>query len=123
MSTTPYSLKGKIAGAIRALRPALLKQFLLRENEGQASASEKGHKQAVVEQLAVAIGRKLPSPQHDQPGDETETKEEARDEYRSSDEVSPEVSYKEGATTQITVNAYERNAKAREACIARYGTA
>ncbi len=63
------------------------------------------------------------APQRDQPSDQTETEEEARDEYRSSDEVSPGVIYKEGATTRITVNAYERNAEARRVCIAEYGTA
>jgi predicted HNH restriction endonuclease len=31
--------------------------------------------------------------------------------------------YYEGATKHITVNVYERSAKARRACIARYGVA
>lgn len=41
----------------------------------------------------------------------------------SADEVRPDGSYVEGAITQILVNAYERNAGARTACIEEYGTA
>jgi len=41
----------------------------------------------------------------------------------SPDEVSDSESFIEGATRTIVVNAYERNAKARSACIFIYGTA
>lgn len=37
------------------------------------------------------------------------------------DEVAPSTKLKEGAVRQVTVNAYERNDKARSACIAHYG--
>jgi len=37
------------------------------------------------------------------------------------DELTPTESYVEGATTQIQVNSYERDPKARDACIAHYG--
>jgi 5-methylcytosine-specific restriction protein A len=43
--------------------------------------------------------------------------------YKSPDEVNAASHYKEGATKQVTVNAYERNPEARKACIAHYGTA
>lgn len=39
------------------------------------------------------------------------------------DEVDEAASYHEGATKQVLVNAYERNPKARKACIAHYGLA
>ena len=109
--------------AIKALRPAFKEAVSLAGKRRSGISVKKGHKQAVAEQLAAAIGRELPSPQYENFDDTPETDEEARDEYRSSDEVSPEVSYREGATIQITVNAYERNAEVREACIAHYGTA
>ncbi|PML40685.1 hypothetical protein BCT81_16475 [Vibrio sp. 10N.261.52.A1] len=39
------------------------------------------------------------------------------------DEVSSQLSeLTEGAGKQVTINAYERNPKAREACIAKHGT-
>jgi len=119
----PYSLMGKVATAIKAIRPALTEAVSRAGRRRSGISIKKGHKQAVVEQLAVALGRKLPSPHYENSDDAPEPDEEPRDEYRSSDEVSPEAIYKEGATTQITVNAYERNAEAREACVARYGTA
>jgi len=37
------------------------------------------------------------------------------------EEVEPSVEYLEGAVSQVTVNAYERNRDAREACIRHYG--
>jgi len=37
------------------------------------------------------------------------------------DEVTASTKFKEGAVRQVTVNAYERNEKARAACIAHYG--
>lgn len=37
------------------------------------------------------------------------------------EEVNPECVYIEGATKQVTVNAYERNKEARDECIAHYG--
>jgi 5-methylcytosine-specific restriction protein A len=37
------------------------------------------------------------------------------------DEISDEAEYPEGAKKQVVVNAYERNPKAREACIAKFG--
>lgn len=37
------------------------------------------------------------------------------------EEVDGSVSYREGAAVQVTVNGYERNPKARQACIAYYG--
>lgn len=37
-------------------------------------------------------------------------------------EVAATVQYKEGAVRSVLVNAYERNRKARDACIAHYGT-
>jgi len=43
------------------------------------------------------------------------------DEETSPEEVVDAQTYYEGATKHITVNVYERSAKARRACIARYG--
>jgi 5-methylcytosine-specific restriction protein A len=117
----PYSLKGKIVVAIKALRPGLKEAVSLAGKRRSGISIKKGHKQAVVEQLAAAIGRKLPSPQYENSDDTPDPDEKTRAEYQSSDEVRPDVSYKEGATTQIIVNAYERNAEAREACITHYG--
>lgn len=37
------------------------------------------------------------------------------------DEVQPDEKYPEGATKSVTVNAYERSARARQACIDHYG--
>jgi len=45
----------------------------------------------------------------------------ARTAFQLPDEVSVE-SYVEGATSRITVNGFERSAKARKACIEHYGT-
>jgi 5-methylcytosine-specific restriction protein A len=42
-------------------------------------------------------------------------------EFTAIEEVSAEEEYPEGATKTITVNSYERNPKARAACIAHYG--
>jgi hypothetical protein len=41
--------------------------------------------------------------------------------YSGADEVSPKAKYFEGATRQVLVNAYERDPRARAACIAHYG--
>ena len=41
--------------------------------------------------------------------------------FQGPDEITP-VEYREGATRQVTVNAYERDPTARQACIARYGS-
>lgn len=37
------------------------------------------------------------------------------------DELEPGITYSEGAKKQVRVNAYERNAKARKACLAHHG--
>ncbi len=47
----------------------------------------------------------------------------SRSKATSPDEVPNESKYPEGAKLQVTVNSYERNPKAREACIAHYGRA
>ena len=45
-----------------------------------------------------------------------------RVDFRAPEEIAVHGVFKEGATRQVTVNAYERNPKARDACIAHYGT-
>jgi 5-methylcytosine-specific restriction protein A len=42
-------------------------------------------------------------------------------EYRSADEPDPGRTYDEGSVTQVKVNRYERDPRAREACLAHYG--
>jgi predicted HNH restriction endonuclease len=44
-----------------------------------------------------------------------------RSDHLSADEVEAGVAYQEGAVRQVTVNAYERNQEAREACLRHYG--
>lgn len=42
--------------------------------------------------------------------------------YSSADEIREPTGLLEGATKQVVVNAYERNSRARQACIAHYGS-
>lgn len=44
------------------------------------------------------------------------------DDWRITEEVDPELGYREGAAVQVLVNAYERNPAARKACIKHWGT-
>jgi hypothetical protein len=44
-----------------------------------------------------------------------------RDPFRGPEEVATDTTYPEGALCKVTVNAYERNPKARAACLAHYG--
>lgn len=44
-----------------------------------------------------------------------------RPEYFAAEELPPEIKYLEGAASHVLVNAYERNRRAREACLRHYG--
>ena len=59
---------------------------------------------------------------HESIGQVTPTPPGVSDEhfFQGPDEITPG-EYREGATRQVTVNAYERDPAARQACIARYG--
>jgi 5-methylcytosine-specific restriction protein A len=54
--------------------------------------------------------------------DEDESHPETSTVLSLPEELPENVSYREGATKQIRINAYERNAEARAACIDYYGT-
>jgi predicted HNH restriction endonuclease len=45
----------------------------------------------------------------------------SRPDYFAAEELSPDLVYMEGASNQVTVNAFERNPRAREACLQHYG--
>jgi predicted HNH restriction endonuclease len=51
----------------------------------------------------------------------TTSKFTQRSDYLSAEEVEAGTAYLEGAVRRVTVNAYERNQEAREACLRRYG--
>jgi 5-methylcytosine-specific restriction endonuclease McrA len=55
------------------------------------------------------------------PGHSARKEAKSRPEYFAAEEVSPEVEYVEGAASRVLVNAYERNRRAREACLRHYG--
>lgn len=44
-----------------------------------------------------------------------------RPEYFAAEELPPEIDYVEGSASRVLVNAYERNRRAREACLRHYG--
>jgi predicted HNH restriction endonuclease len=48
-------------------------------------------------------------------------KAKPRPEHFAAEELLPEVEYLEGAVSHVLVNAYERNRRAREACLRHYG--
>jgi hypothetical protein len=54
-------------------------------------------------------------------GPPTRKKANLRPEHFAAQELAPEVEYLEGTNSQIVVNAYERNRRAREACLRYYG--
>jgi 5-methylcytosine-specific restriction endonuclease McrA len=54
-------------------------------------------------------------------GPSTRKKTNPRPEYFAPEELTLEVEYVEGAASHVLVNAYERNRRAREACLRHYG--
>ena len=54
-------------------------------------------------------------------GPSTRRKANPRPEYFAAEELPPEIKYVEGAASHVLVNAYERNRRAREACLRHYG--
>jgi 5-methylcytosine-specific restriction protein A len=54
-------------------------------------------------------------------GPSTKKKGNPKPEYCAAEELPPEAEYVEGAATRVLVNAYERNHRAREACLRHYG--
>lgn len=73
------------------------------------------HSSGVVEFLTTELRTTIPSPEY---GDSQDAKS-----VLLPDELSSDVLYREGSMQRVLVNAYERNAEARDACIRHYGTA
>ncbi len=54
-------------------------------------------------------------------GPSVRKKADPRPEYFAAEELPPRIVYVEGATRRVLVNAFERNRRAREACLRHYG--
>lgn len=65
--------------------------------------------------------RRLILESHSAVGPSTRKKAAPRREYFAAEEIPAEIEYVEGAARHIVVNAYERNRRAREACLRHYG--
>lgn len=83
----------------------------------RVSPFKRSHSPAVIEQLEVILATTLPRPSYSATGSTGLRIDPLPDELES---TKPLI---EGAKYQITVNAYERDPRARQLCIERYGTA
>jgi hypothetical protein len=83
----------------------------------QVSPFRRSHSPAVIDYVESALATKLPRPSYASPGVEDTRVDPLPDEL---DLLEPMI---EGARYQVSVNAYERDPRARKLCIASYGTA
>jgi 5-methylcytosine-specific restriction protein A len=74
------------------------------------------HSSSVINYLHNESGQFVPSPIYERKSDFIENN------FALPEEISDDVTFYEGSKQRITVNAYERNSKARKASIAHYGT-
>lgn len=77
------------------------------------TTSQLKHSLALLNYLRNAVKQFIPNPAYEQMA--------AENNFTLPEEVLDDVSFYEGSKQRITVNAYERNAKARKICIAHYG--
>jgi 5-methylcytosine-specific restriction protein A len=68
----------------------------------------------VLEYLRVELGQRIPEPVYEDFAD--------RFFFRLPEEIPDDISFFEGSKQRVTINAYERSPKARQECIAYYGT-
>lgn len=102
----PVPAKGKERLALQRLEDGLTDlgdEFLAWVDRAYHGEAEAPKEQAPVESPAWMLG-------------------EDSEPLRHPEEVSSTETYLEGAVTEVLVNVYERNPKAREACIKHYGT-
>ncbi len=110
----PSDEHSQIWPVIRALH------FRLIENAAEKyvslmSRSRSKHTPALLRYLGTVLGRYVPEPAYDNPAGEESV-------YRLPEEIPDDESLFEGSKQAVTVNAYERNPKARHECIAHHGT-
>lgn len=83
----------------------------------RGSPFKRSHSPAVIEYVELELATTLPRPAY-APDNSPEQRVEPLP-----DELDPSQPLIEGARYQVTVNAYERDPRARQLCIARHGTA
>ena len=113
--SVPGSLKAEIQymplssleQSIDVLRPALIEAIRLAAKRRAGKGVKAGHSQEVVDVLAALVGRSLPSP-----GDTPQIH----------GNVVADESLMEGALRRVMSSEWERNPRARRACIEHYGT-
>ncbi len=95
---------------IRELHFKFIENAAKKYNQLRKSSQPK-HNPALLAYLRAELGQSVPEPNYDEPVT-----------FRLPEEIPDEPSFPEGSKKKVTVNAYERNPKARKECIAYYGT-
>lgn len=108
---TPSESHAKIWPTIRELHFTYLDN-VARKFAQLNSRSQAKHTPALLCYLHQTLNQPVPEPFY----------ETARADFALPEEILGEESFLEGGKRQITVNAYERNPKARQECIAHHGT-
>ena len=81
------------------------------------SVTDRAHSPGVLRFLESFLGRPMP----ESPADSNPSKSPAAEVHLLSTEGDPSLVFHEGATIRVYVDAYERNPKAREACLRYWG--
>jgi len=108
----PYRPIGGLRTALNRLRPALFEAISKSGRRGLGRGVREGHSPDLVREIGRFVGRSLPQPQHvSQPPAVT----------RKASLRNLRATLMEGALRRVMANRFERNAAARDRCIAHYG--